>query len=190
MSSHPRPTTLATPRTSLEGVQTTLRFEPFGRQHTDALESILTDAEAIRFTRLPDPVPAGFAEGWVARYEQGRRDGTTEGFAVVTADGAFAGLALAPDIDRAGRQVELGYIIAPSARGQGVATATLRWLTRWAFEELGVLRAYLIIDRENQPSARVARRCGYVLEGVLRSLHLKQEIRIDAEIWSRLPTDP
>jgi RimJ/RimL family protein N-acetyltransferase len=36
----------------------------------------------------------------------------------------------------------------------------------------------------------VAERCGYVHEGTLRSSHLKQGIRIDAELWSRLPADP
>ena len=47
-------------------------------------------------------------------------------------------------------------------------------LTRWAFDELGALRAYLYINVENVPSLRVAQRAGYVREGVLRSLHLKQ----------------
>jgi hypothetical protein len=36
----------------------------------------------------------------------------------------------------------------------------------------------------------MAARCGYVREGVMRSLHLKQGIRIDAALWSKLPADP
>jgi ribosomal-protein-alanine N-acetyltransferase len=66
----------------------------------------------------------------------------------------------------------------------------LTLLTRWAFAEQGALRAYLIIQVENRASVRVAQRCGYVREGVLRSIHLKGERRIDAELWSRLPSDP
>jgi RimJ/RimL family protein N-acetyltransferase len=66
----------------------------------------------------------------------------------------------------------------------------LRQLTAWAFDELGALRIQLIIDAQNEPSRRIAARCGYVHEGTLRSSHLKQGIRIDAELWSRLPTDP
>lgn len=168
----------------------TLRFEPFAQRHVDHLEPILTDAAALRFTRLPEPVPPGFAQEWVARYEQGRVSGVNDGFAVFTPDGAFAGLALAPAVDRDAREVELGFIVAPGARGRGVATEALRWLTAWAFGELGALRAYLVINRENEPSRRVARRCGYVREGLLRSLHLKGDVRVDAEIWSRLPSDP
>jgi RimJ/RimL family protein N-acetyltransferase len=60
----------------------------------------------------------------------------------------------------------------------------------WAFGELGAMRAYLVIDVENHASARVAERCGYVREGVMRSIHLKQGERIDAGLWSRLPCDP
>jgi RimJ/RimL family protein N-acetyltransferase len=36
----------------------------------------------------------------------------------------------------------------------------------------------------------VARRCGYQKEGVLRSLYFKQNVWEDAELWSRLSTDP
>ena len=39
-------------------------------------------------------------------------------------------------------------------------------------------------------SKRVAERNGYVLDGVLRSLWFKGDLREDTEIWSRLPTDP
>jgi hypothetical protein len=33
-------------------------------------------------------------------------------------------------------------------------------------------------------------RASYRYEGTLRSLHLKQDVRDDTEIWSRLPDDP
>ena len=45
------------------------------------------------------------------------------------------------------------------------------------------------IDVENRASARVAERCGYVLEGVMRSSYLKDDVRVNAGLWSRLPTD-
>ena len=31
---------------------------------------------------------------------------------------------------------------------------------------------------------------GYVREGVMRSVHVKQGRRADLELWSRLPSDP
>jgi RimJ/RimL family protein N-acetyltransferase len=167
-----------------------VRLEPLSARHLDDLDALAHDPDVLRFTRVPEPVPPGFARTWLARYEAGRRDGTAEGFAAVGPDGTFLGLALAPDIDVEGRQLELGYIVAPSARGRGVATAILRQLTRWAFAELGALRAYLLIETGNAASIRVAERCGYVQEGVLRSVHLKQDRRADLTLWSRLPSDP
>jgi RimJ/RimL family protein N-acetyltransferase len=170
-------------------VSGTLRLERFDRSHLDGVVPILGDPDVLRFTRVPEPVPAGFAESWLAAYEDGRRDGTREAFAIVDGDGTFLGVAVAPRIDLPARTAELGYVVAPAARGRGVATEALRLLTEWAFGELGLLRAELLISVENQASKRVAERCGYVREGVLRSLHLKQERREDTELWSRLPGD-
>jgi RimJ/RimL family protein N-acetyltransferase len=123
-------------------------------------------------------------------YEAGRKDNTREGFAAIGTAEEFLGLGLAPQINNAEGELELGYIVALSARGRGVATEILRLLTRWAFSDPRVLRSYLIIHLENHASHRVAERCGYRREGVMRSIHLKQGRRIDATLWSRLPADP
>ena len=168
----------------------TVRLEPLSSTHLPELERLVLDADVLRFLRVPEPVPAGFARRWLGRYEDGRGDGSLEGFAGVDRDGRFLGLGLVPHIDREAGEVELGYVVAPEARGRGVAGAILVALTRWAFDEAGALRAFLLIDVENRASSRVAERCGYRLEGVLRSIHLKQGRRIDAELWSRLPSDP
>jgi len=151
---------------------------------------LFDDADVLRFTRLPDPVPDGYEREWLARYEDGRRDGSREAFAAVDDDGAFLGLALAPEIDREAGEAELGYVVAPAARGRGVATEMLRALTAWALDELGLVRLTLIIDAENPASKRVAERCGYELEGVMRSVYLKQGRRIDAELWALVRRTP
>ena len=177
---------LAAPRSL--GMAVSLR--PLATEHLDDVTALLDDPDVLRFTRLPVPPPPGYARQWLERYAAGRLDGTREAFAALDDDGRFVGLALAVDIDREGREVELGYITAPAARGRGVATAMLDELTRWAFDELGALRVTLIIDVENGASSKVAERCGYVLEGVMRSSYLKDDVRVDAGLWSRLPADP
>ena len=167
----------------------TLRLEPLAEEHLAGLTALTTDAEAVRFTRLPEPMPDGFARAWLERYQRGSADGTAYGFAAVDDDGTFLGIGLAPHVDPEAREVELGYIVAREARGRGVATEMVRRLTAWAFAELGALRIYLLIDVQNVASERVAARCGYTREGVLRSVHLKPGRRIDQSVWSRLPTD-
>jgi RimJ/RimL family protein N-acetyltransferase len=168
-----------------------IRLEPLGESHLADVAAMLEDEDVLRFTRVPTPVPPGFEREWFEFYEQGRREGTREAFAVVDADdGAFLGLGLAFEIDREGRQLELGYVVAPAARGRGVATRTVERLTEWAFSELDALRVELWISVDNPASKRVAERSGYRYEGTLRSYHFKQGIREDFEVWSRLPTDP
>jgi RimJ/RimL family protein N-acetyltransferase len=167
-----------------------MRLEPFGPTHLEAISVLLDDPDVLRFTRVPSPPPPDFAQTWFCFYEDGRREGTREAFAVVDGDEAVVALAVAPRIDPGARTAELGYVVLPWARGRGVATEALRLLTAWAFSELGALRLELLISVDNDASKRVAERCGYLREGVLRSLHLKQDVRVDTEMWSRLPDDP
>jgi RimJ/RimL family protein N-acetyltransferase len=162
-----------------------IRLEPLARTHLDAVAALVEDPSVRRYTRIPEPPPAGFTTMWLERYEAGRRDGTREGFAAVDEDGTFVGLALAPRIERDAQTVELGYIVASGARGRGVATEALQLLTDWAFSTLGAVRIELMISVENEASKRVAERCGYEREGVLRSVYLKPGLREDTEIWSR-----
>jgi RimJ/RimL family protein N-acetyltransferase len=162
-------------------------LKPLEERHLPGMAEIVADPEALRFTRIPEPAPAGFEATWLGRY---RDTDERAGFAIEDEHGTFLGMALVVAIDREGRQVEFGYIVHPHARGRGVATAALTLLTTWAFETLEALRAVLYIDAENAPSLKVAERAGYRKEGVLRSVHVKHGLRADTEVWSRLPTDP
>ena len=74
--------------------------------------------------------------------------------------GAFSASPSRLRIDRETLTAELGYTIAPEARGRGVATKALRQVTEWAFAELGLIRIELLISVENAASKKVAERCG------------------------------
>lgn len=166
-----------------------VRLVPLAREHLPGVEGILDDPEVLRFTRLPESAPPDFVETWFGLYERGREDGTREAFAAVGDEGEFLGLALVPRIEREAQTAELGYIVAPAARGRGVATAALGLLTEWAFAELDAVRLELLIGSANEPSKRVAERNGYRREGVFRSFYVKEGLRDDVEIWSRLASD-
>ncbi len=58
-------------------------LEPLSAAHVAAVAARVGDEEVLRFTRVPTPVPPDFAQTWVRRHEEGRRDGTREAFAVV-----------------------------------------------------------------------------------------------------------
>jgi RimJ/RimL family protein N-acetyltransferase len=166
-----------------------IRLEPLSAEHVPGLDAIAQDPEVQRNTYVPSPPPADFGQSWLERYEQGREDGTREGFAIVDAeDGSFLGIAVAVRIDEEANEAELGYILAPEARGRGAATEALRQLTEWGFAR-GLQRLELRGNADNAASRRVAERCGYTLEGVLRSVYFKEGRRSDMFIYSRLPSD-
>jgi RimJ/RimL family protein N-acetyltransferase len=142
----------------------------------------MRDVDILRFTRTPHPMPQGWLDSWLTEFDQERR----YGWAVLGPAGEFLGYAVTGVVDREEREVELGYAVAPGARGRGVATETLRQLTRWAFEE-GMERVTALISTDNPASSRVAEKVGYTFEGVLRSVHHIDGRRGDLQSWSILP---
>jgi RimJ/RimL family protein N-acetyltransferase len=151
---------------------------------------LVADPSVRRYTRVPEPVPHDFERAWADRYRRGKAEGSAMNFAIEDAgDGEFLGVAVAPHLDHDERTAELGYVLGAEARGRGVATEALRQLTAWAFDEQDMIRLQLLISVSNDASKRVAQRCGYRFEGVLRGLYVKQGVREDTESWSRLVTD-
>lgn len=162
---------------------------PLSTEHVADLAEIVRDPDTRRFTRIPEPPPDDFATTWVERYAAGRETGEREAYAVVDGAGTFLGAGMLPVIDRQSGTVEIGYIVSSGARGRGVATRALSLLTDRALE-LGAERVVLHIAVANPASRRVAERCGYHLEGVLRSEYWKPGVRADTQLWSLLPSDP
>jgi ribosomal-protein-alanine N-acetyltransferase len=163
---------------------TEIRLVPLTAEHESALLETMRDPDVLRFTRTPQPMP----EGWLRQWLGGLDDVRRKGWAILDGQGGFAGYAVTGPIDREAREVELGYAIAPWARGRGIATETLREITRWAFAA-GMLRVTALISVDNPASSRVAEKAGYTFEGVLRSMHHVNDARVDLQSWSILPGD-
>jgi RimJ/RimL family protein N-acetyltransferase len=93
-------------------------------------------------------------------------------------------------IDRAALTASVGYRTAPWARGQGVAPAAVNATTGWAFGALGLERLQLPHRVANPASCRVAQKCGYLLEGVLRQEYRDDTgVRWDCHLHARLFSD-
>jgi ribosomal-protein-alanine N-acetyltransferase len=146
------------------------------------MREAMSDADILRFTRTPDPIPAGWVEKWLAAFDGDDR----YAFAIVDAEERFLGYAVTGRVDRRDLEVELGYAVTPGARGRGVATEALQQLTEWAFDQ-GMQRVTALISPENVASSRVALKAGYTFEGVLRSMHHIDGRRSDLQSWSILP---
>ncbi|MEU8272084.1 GNAT family N-acetyltransferase [Sphaerisporangium sp. NPDC049002] len=84
---------------------------------------------------------------------------------------------------------EIGYLMAPWARGRGLATRAARALTEWAFAQ-GVHRVELVADVDNVSSQRVAMAAGFRREGVQRgAIPLREGGYGDAVGFGRLSFD-
>ena len=86
----------------------------------------------------------------------------------------------------------VGYWALPEIRAHGVVTAAVRLGTRAAFRHLPWHRIELYHAVENERSCRVARRCGYEYEGVMRdAMKYPDDGRWSNEhLHARLVTDP
>jgi RimJ/RimL family protein N-acetyltransferase len=167
-----------------------IRLDPLAAAHVPEFVELITDADVQRFTLVPSGAGESFVRGWIERYQEGWQHGSCAGFCIRSVSGgAFLGFAAIVQLELDARQGELGYMVAPAARGRGVSVRAVDLLTRWAFDDLGLERLELRIDVANTASERVAERAGYRLDGVLRNAHFKEGLRTDTGIWSRLRTD-
>ncbi|SCL19841.1 Protein N-acetyltransferase, RimJ/RimL family [Micromonospora rhizosphaerae] len=104
-------------------------------------------------------------------------------------DRLLGGIGLSQVVPARG-QAEIGYWVAPWARGRGVATAATRALAEQAFAA-GTARLELLTNDENTASQRVALAAGFRHEGVRRAANPSRGGgRHDLIAWVRLADDP
>ena len=83
-------------------------------------------------------------------------------------DGKYIGNAGIFNISEKTRSAEIGYWLDKAYAGQGYVSEALKLLEKEAFGNYGINRIVIKCDTRNTPSANVARRNGYTLEGTLR----------------------
>lgn len=94
------------------------------------------------------------------------------------------------DINLEHARAATGYWLAPQARGRGVVSTAVRLLAQWGFTKLRLARIELTCGPDNDASQRVAARCGFIRECVLRSHMAFKGARRDTVIFSLLPGEP
>ncbi len=105
-------------------------------------------------------------------------------------DGRFAlGIGI-HNIDWTVPRVEIGYWCRTSMVGQGLVVEAVNVLTEMAFSTLKMRRVEIRMDTRNERSWRVAERCGFELEGVLRCDTLdNQDKPRDTRVYSKVKRD-
>ena len=87
-------------------------------------------------------------------------------------------------------KVEVGYWLRPSAAGRGYASEAVEALVQVALLSFSAVRVELITDAANLASRRVADRCQFRLEGILRQEFRAPDGRLcDTCMYARLAAE-
>ena len=148
-----------------------LRLRAWTAADIPAIVAACQDPTISRFSPvIPWPYRRSDAVAWLVGQEPARREGASvELAAVSTGTGRLLGAVALSSVDLTHRRAGVGYWLAADERGHGFATMATRLLARWAFDHLGLAKLELTTDPDNEASQRVAERCGFVREGLLRS---------------------
>jgi RimJ/RimL family protein N-acetyltransferase len=164
-------------------------LRPWGEAgDVEAIVAACNDRAIAEFLdMIPSPYTDDDARDYIDRTRQGWAEGKNSNFAVLV-DGAAIGSIgvhwLEPDQGVA----EVGYWVAPQARGRGICTRAVRLVSRWALERPGMERLQLRADEENVASRKVAENAGFTQEGILRSSRYNPRLdrRINFVMYSLL----
>jgi [ribosomal protein S5]-alanine N-acetyltransferase len=141
------------------------------------------------FEGFPSPYLQEHAEAWCGHEANSGRFGYVW---AVTVDGRVAGTVGLRPLDKPGDRcnAEIGYWLGESFWRRGIASDAVRQVTDWAFAALPHLtRLYAPIYARNEGSQAVARKCGYVREGVHRQAIIKQGQVLDLTTWAAYRTE-
>jgi RimJ/RimL family protein N-acetyltransferase len=160
-----------------------LVLRPWTEDDVPALVAGCNDPEIAHW--IPT-IPHPYTDADALAFIRGEVRGDHEALAIEVNGNVVGGIGIGVNTnDYRGR---IGYWVAASTRGRGVATRALRVLSRHALDVRGLQRVDLITDPDNIASQRVAEKVGFEREGVLRA-HLRHpdgRVR-DSVLFSLLP---
>jgi RimJ/RimL family protein N-acetyltransferase len=158
------------------GTAPALLLRPWTEDDIPAMLAAHRDPEMRRWLRHPITTAEQARQVIQARQSDGQA-GTGFSFAVLEATDGTAGHLVGGvsirGLGQAAATAEVGYWVAPFARGRGVAPRALNVVCEWAFrssQSASVERLQLIHSVGNQASCRVAEKAKFALSAVLPPL--------------------
>jgi len=100
----------------------------------------------------------------------------------------FWGSLLVHQVNWHHRRCEVGFWLVPDQRRRGIATRAVSVAVSWVFTDLDMVRVEMNTTPENPSVPALARRLGFVQEGIQRSRNLERGQRVDL-IWFGLLRD-
>ncbi|WP_370123989.1 GNAT family N-acetyltransferase [Streptacidiphilus sp. MAP12-33] len=182
-----------TPDLALEPVELLAggyRLRPPSPREAEDVLAMAQDADIRIWNALTSVTDKETALAWCERWSDWNARASAQWCVLDAAEGRLLGAISLFEIDTQHSAAEIGYRVAPWARGRGVGTAALRAVADWAFGELGLTRLQLLHALGNPASCRVATKAGFVLEGTLRSSYRYGDGELhDEHLHARLASD-
>jgi RimJ/RimL family protein N-acetyltransferase len=168
-----------------------ITLRPHRAEDVDAVLAMCSDPAVQRWTTVPVPYERAHAERFVGERPSRWADDTGWELVVEAADDQgrprFAGqVGLRPN--RCGG-ADLGFALAPWARGRGVMSRAVRLLLAWGFAG-GLQVVHWQAHVGNWSSRRIAWACGFAVEGSVRGLLAQRGELRDAWVGSLVRGEP
>ena len=150
--------------------------------------SAMRDPLVRRWLNMPSQPGDRDFEALMRIAREGRKSGERFDYSVTEAGDADVALGAVIASRRHRVNYEIAYLAGEAGRGRGVMTRAVTLLCDALFDE-GVGRLELRTHPDNEPSQRLAERCGFQREGRERRSIWLHGRRADAILWSLLPDD-
>ncbi len=142
-----------------------LRLRPFRTSDVKALHALYGDAENLRYWGV-DPSPSLEETKRMMRWHVTCRPFHYALWAVEEKKSRkLVGMINYHKRDRRERRVDVGWMMLPARQGKGYMTEAGRALLRYLIDKLKIHKVEALIRPENKPSAALAKRLGFRLEG-------------------------
>jgi ribosomal-protein-alanine N-acetyltransferase len=158
---------------------------PWRIADADALVRHANNANIAK--QLRDRFPYPYTRRHASEFLQSATVGPQTTNLAIDVDGeAVGGIGFVPGSDVERYSAEIGYWLAESLWGRGIATEAVALVTAHIFADLNMLRLFALPFADNRASRRVLEKAGYEFEGVLRASSVKFGERRDQALYARV----
>ncbi len=122
---------------------------------------------------------------WLVKNEEKRKKDQEHNYAIMYQGELVGAVGIAMD-PRRPHICEIGYFLDERHWGKGIATEAVKQAEKIAFEDLGLVRVEIRLEPENKASERVAIKCGYTKDGLIRKNYKRDGEYRDCLLYAKV----